>query len=264
MEPWQVIVALIQGLVEWLPISSEGQAVLFIYNFGDVAPEALISVVVWLHLGTALAVIVRYPRDFIHILTLRDRRLFRLLLIATLATAVTGVPMYILLRSTLVAFHGEIINVLVGVLLLVTAVILYLPTRRDLSSDQIDNREPDDRVAGLTGLVQGLSVLPGLSRSGVTVSALLMQRVEREKALWFSFLMSVPAVLGILAIEVLTGDPIVLTVPLADLVIMEAIVFVSGLASMELLLQLARRVEFWKLCVVLGLVAIVFGVPVFL
>ncbi|RLI48931.1 MAG: undecaprenyl-diphosphate phosphatase, partial [Candidatus Thorarchaeota archaeon] len=92
MEPWQVIVALIQGLVEWLPISSEGQAVLFIYNFGDVPPEALISVVVWLHLGTALAVIVRYPRDFIHILTLRDRRLFRLLLIATLATAVTGVP----------------------------------------------------------------------------------------------------------------------------------------------------------------------------
>ncbi|MHA2153047.1 MAG: undecaprenyl-diphosphate phosphatase, partial [Candidatus Thorarchaeota archaeon] len=59
MELWQILVALIQGLVEWLPISSEGQVVLFLYNFTPVAPEEIVSLVVWLHLGTALAVVVR-------------------------------------------------------------------------------------------------------------------------------------------------------------------------------------------------------------
>lgn len=260
MEPWQWIVAIIQGLVEWLPISSEGQAILFVYNFGSVPPEALVSVVIWLHLGTALAVIVRYPRDFFRIITLKDRTLFKLLLIATLATAIIGVPLYLLLKSSVTAFHGELINIMVGGLLLVTALFLFLPTRRE-TSDDMEPQEVDEKTAGLTGLVQGLSILPGLSRSGVTMSALLMQRVEKEKALWFSFLMSVPAVFAVLAIDILTGEVSAITIPLSELIVMEIVVFIVGLASMEALLRLARKIEFWKLCVVLGIIAIAFGLP---
>ena len=72
MELWQIIVALIQGLVEWLPISSEGQVVLFLYNFTPVPSEQIISLVVWLHLGTALAVVARYPRVIFEILSLKE------------------------------------------------------------------------------------------------------------------------------------------------------------------------------------------------
>ncbi len=100
-----------------------------------------------------------------------------------------------------------------------------------------------------------------LKRSGVTVSALLMQKVDRETALRFSFLMSVPAVVGILALEVLTGNTIPTSVGLFDLAVIEVIVFVVGLASMELLLRLARRINFWKLCLILACIAIAFGVP---
>ena len=113
----------------------------------------------------------------------------------------------------------------------------------------------------MTGLVQGFSVLPGLSRSGVTVSALLMQRVGKDTALKFSFLMSVPAVLAILAIESLTGGLAIPAIAPIDLILIEAIVFIVGLASMEFLLRLARKVSFWKLCLVLALVAILFGIP---
>ncbi len=272
MELWQILVALIQGLVEWLPISSEGQAVLFVYNTSSVPADKIVSVVVWLHLGTALAVVARYPRDFINVLGLRDRVLLRRLLIATIATALTGIPLYLLVRETISSFNGEIINVMVGALLLVTAVVLYLPTRvnRQLYNDDENadecgrNKEyndPDEKRAGLTGLVQGLSILPGLSRSGVTISALLLMRVDRERALWFSFLMSVPAVVGALFVDILTSDSIFPAVPLLDLLVMEAIVFVTGLLSMEALLRLARRVDFWRLCVILGAVAIVFGIP---
>ena len=264
MEVWQIIVALIQGLVEWLPISSEGQAVLFAYNLSTVPPSALITLVVWLHLGTALVVLVRYPRTIIDIILLKDRVLFRQLLIATTFTAVSAIPLYIFIKSSITSFQGESVNILVGVLLLVTAGVLYLPTRGSFNNAKEVGQELSDKEVVITGLIQGLAVLPGLSRSGVTISALLMQKVDKETALRFSFLMSVPAVLGILAVEILTGGVGVPTIGMFDLLAMELIVFVSGLASMELLLRLARRMSFWKLCFGLGAIAIIFGLFAFL
>ncbi|MHA1943125.1 MAG: undecaprenyl-diphosphate phosphatase [Candidatus Thorarchaeota archaeon] len=263
MEPWQIIVALIQGLVEWLPISSEGQVVLYLYNFTPVPSEDIVSLVVWLHLGTALAVVVRYPRVILDILSLKDRKLLRLLLVATLSTAITAVPLYFFLKNSLTPFHGELLNVLVGVLLLITAIVLYLPTRTTEESEDT-TKDVEDREAGTTGIIQGLAVLPGLSRSGVTISALLMQKIDKETAMKFSFLMSVPAVLAILVLEVLTGSTLPVGVDTLDLILIEGIVFVTGLLSMEFLLRLARKISFWKLCLVLALIAIVFGVPAFL
>ena len=262
MEPWQVLVALIQGLVEWLPISSEGQTVLFVYNFGSIPPEGVISLVAWLHLGTTLAVIVRYPKTILEIVSLKDRNLFKLLLIATICTAITAVPLYFALRSSLSVFHGEFLNVIVGVLLVITAIVLYLPTRKDAEGGkEIETSEPTERIAVLTGLVQGFSVLPGLSRSGVTVSALLMQRVDRETALRFSFLMSIPAVLGIFVLEAVLGSITPPGVGLTDLLLIEVIVFVVGLLSMEFLLRVSRSLNFWKLCIIIGIIAILFGLP---
>ncbi len=265
MEPWQIIVAVIQGLVEWLPISSEGQAVLFVYNFGQVPSDELLSLVVWLHLGTALSVLVRYPRTVLGVLTAKDRKLLRLIVIATIGTAATAIPLYVFLRNSLATFHGEMMNMFVGILLLGTAFVLYLPTRRVDTKMAI--QAPDevgDKEAISTGLVQGLAVLPGLSRSGVTISALLMQRVDKETAMRFSFLMSVPAVIGILAVEVLFGNAVPSSIDALDLAVMELIVFIVGLASMESLLRLARKISFWKLCLVLALVAVLFGLPALL
>ena len=261
LELWQIVVALLQGLVEWLPISSEGQVVLVVYNFTAVPLAEVVSLVAWLHLGTALAVIVRYPKTIFNIISLKDKTLTRLLLIATVATAITAIPLYVFLKSNIAVFQGELLNILVGVLLLFTALILYLPTRREEVASVIDTKEPTNKEALLTGLIQGSSVLPGLSRSGVTVSALLIQKIDRETALRFSFLMSVPAVIGILAVEILTGNTIPSSIGILDLAIIEGIVFIVGLASMEFLLRLARRVNFWKLCVILAVIAIIFGIP---
>jgi undecaprenyl-diphosphatase len=262
MEIWQVLVALIQGLVEWLPISSEGQTVLFVYNFGSIPAEGLISLVAWLHLGTTLAVIVRYPKTILNIISLKDRNLFKLLLTATMCTAITAVPLYFLLRSSLSVFHGELLNIIVGILLVITAIALYLPTREvSEKNKEIELSEPTERIAFLTGLVQGFSVLPGLSRSGVTVSTLLMQRVDRETALKFSFLMSVPAVLGIFVLEAILGSVTPPGVSFTDLLIMEVIVFVAGILSMEFLLRISRSLNFWKLCIIIGMIAIIFGLP---
>ena len=127
--------------------------------------------------------------------------------------------------------------------------------------DETDTeREVQNREAATTGLVHGLAVLPGLSRSGVTISALLMQKIDKETAMKFSFLMSVPAVLAILLLEIITGSTLPSEIGTLDFIIIEGIVFVTGLASMEFLLRLARKISFWKLCLVLAILAILFGI----
>jgi undecaprenyl-diphosphatase len=151
----------------------------------------------------------------------------------------------------------------VGGLLFITAVVLYLPTRTRSDSDN-PAKDVEDREAVSTGLVQGLAVLPGLSRSGVTISALLMQRIDKETAMRFSFLMSVPAVLAIFVLDLLSGNTLPPSVSTLDLIVIEGIVFVTGLLSMEFLLRLVRRISFWKLCLVLAVIAIMFGIPALL
>jgi len=262
MEPWQLIVSLIQGITEWLPVSSEGQVMLFLSALGEIPPESLLTLAVWLHLGTSMAVIVRYPRDVFNVVALRDRILTKRLLIATLATAITAIPTYFLLRQALTDFQGEAMNVIVGLLLLITGLVLYLPERKNPMQSQNDFGEVTDRKAALVGLIQGFSVLPGLSRSGVTISALLLQKVDKEKALRFSFLMSLPAVIGILGVEVLTGNAVLPAITPIDLFLMEAVVFVAGLVMMDLLLRLAKRIRFWTFCVILGVIVLVLGIPV--
>ncbi|RDE13353.1 MAG: hypothetical protein C4K49_08670 [Candidatus Thorarchaeota archaeon] len=260
MELWQIITALIQGLAEWLPISSQGMVILFTQNLGAAPADSLLALSFWLHLGTMSAVIVRYPREIVHVLTLKDKTLFWLLLIATVGTALTALPLYYALKIGVLALSGELLNVLVGLLLLLTGVVLYVTSHRTLViGNAVTDHELSNRESFMTGLVQGFSVLPGLSRSGVTVSTLLMQKVEKETAFRFSFLMSVPAVVGILCLELLGEGVTFGGVSPVDLIGMEIIVFLTGLASMEALLRLARRVSFWKLCVVLALVAITFG-----
>jgi undecaprenyl-diphosphatase len=88
-----------------------------------------------------------------------------------------------------------------------------------------------------------------------------MQRIDKETAMRFSFLMSVPAVLAILILEVITGSTLPASVGTFDLIVIEGIVFFTGLLSMEFLLQLARRISFWKLCLVIAIIAILFGIP---
>ena len=151
MELWHIIVALIQGLAEWLPISSEGQLLFYISNFTNVSPEDMLSLVVWLHLGTSLAVVVRYPRIFRDLISLKDRVLLKRLIIATIGTAVTAIPLYIFLKSSISLFQGMMMNILVGGLLLVTAVILYLPTRQTTDdSDAITSQCTGNIFANLT------------------------------------------------------------------------------------------------------------------
>ena len=188
---------LLQGLVEWLPVSSEG-VVSGVYALIFDAPlDEAVGFALWLHVGTVPSVLVALRHDIMDIareVAARPRApssTVRFLFVATLASGVVGLPLLLSL-SEISAIGGTAATGLIGCLMLVTG---YLQLRRSKADHQVrDNLTLADAL--LVGVAQGLAVIPGLSRSGMTVAVLILRQVDRKRALTLSFLLSIPASLA--------------------------------------------------------------------
>lgn len=198
-----VILGLVQGLTEFLPVSSSGHLALFEHWLG-VAPD--LSLGILLHAGTLLAVIVFYAADLWAVVRSimglgRDRaywrRLFWLLVIASLPTGIMG----FLLQSRVEQAFGSLRAV--GVAFAFTGVVLWLAGR------QAPGRAGAERMtfgqAMLVGIGQGVAVFPGVSRSGLTVSTGLFLGLDRSFAARFAFLLSIPAIGGAFLLDLVHG-----------------------------------------------------------
>ncbi|MCH7607048.1 MAG: undecaprenyl-diphosphate phosphatase [Chloroflexi bacterium] len=234
------LLGLLQGLTEWLPVSSQGvvtaaSAFLFDYDASDAVAVAL-----WLHVGTSLAAVVAFRREVAGIARelLRDPMhpspLLAFLAVGTVVSAVVGLPLLLLLDDLSGAF-GAGAMALVGALMVATGAV---QVRRPISGTR-DRTGLSLLDAVLTGLAQGLAALPGLSRSGLTVAVLLGRRVERSEALVLSFLLGIPAGLAAALFAGLDSGVLRTAEGLAG----AAVAFVVGLASIKVLLALARRVN---------------------
>lgn len=237
-------------MLEWLPISSQGSLVLLMVALLGLEPTDALNLSVYLHLGTGLAALTYFRRDVAR--TLRrasepDQRLFRFLVVATVMTGVLGLPLFMFARMT--SIYGEALLGLTGIALISTGMVERSARMRGArTAENLSLRE-----GILLGLVQGFSAIPGVSRSGVTTSALLLKGFSGEEAFRISFLMSVPAVFAAaLGLTAVGGIP---TLGLSFLVAVAAS-FLSALLSIDLLLRVARRVRFWSLCMALGALAL--------
>jgi len=184
-----VVLALIQGLTEWLPISSSGHLVILQQLF---KLQASVAFDVMLHLGTLLAVIIFLREPIVKILKAVLRRDF-LSNEARLATYITWgtLPLAVvgfLFKSFFESLFSNLF--VVGIALMINGVILYStkffkPRRKLTSADSM-----------FIGIAQAISVIPGISRSGSTISAAMFRKIDKETAYKFSFLLSIPAILG--------------------------------------------------------------------
>ncbi len=243
------LLGLIQGLAEWLPVSSEG-VVTAVYSlaFGADLPDA-VNFSLWLHLGTALSALAALRSDVWDVLRNIARRptapspITAYLVIATVSSA----PIGFLLLTGLFEFSeriGAAAMVAVGALMLVTGALL-LKSKSPGTRSRDDVRWPD---AVLTGIAQGLAALPGLSRSGLTVSALLWRRVDRREALTLSFLLSIPASLGAGLYAAISAG--YYASPQA--VVALAVSAITGFATIRALMAVARRLNFGWFVLLMG------------
>lgn len=259
---------LVQGLTEFLPVSSSGHLVLVQALFGSGVETNYMLFNVLLHFGTLLSVVVAFWKDIKELFVeffgwIRDgfringhpyRRFIVMLLI-------TLIPMFLILpiESRMEAAFSS--PLLVGLLLLVTAALLFLSEKAPKKHKTEQNASWLDAL--IVGIGQMFAVLPGLSRSGTTICTGLFCGFSREYAVRFSFIMSLPVVLGANILELadvirepsLMGDASIACYAVGILVSM-----VSGLAAIRLVKFITKRGNFRPFvvyCTLVGTVAVV-------
>ncbi|RME25918.1 MAG: undecaprenyl-diphosphate phosphatase [Deltaproteobacteria bacterium] len=241
------ILGLVQGLTEFLPVSSSGHLVLFQRWLPVTGSHVAFDLA--LHLGTLLPVLLVYRDDFRLILqdivagegAWRDRpgvRLLAFLAIGSLPTAAIG----LLLQDWFEAAFSNPISV--GVAFAVTGTVLYLT--RFAPRGEVDLRTMNPTRALLVGLAQGIAITPGISRSGSTIAAGLFLGLRRDVAARYSFLLSIPAILGAFSLKV--GELSTDQASLGPLVVGFAASAVSGYLALRVLLKLVDSGDFSRFC----------------
>jgi undecaprenyl-diphosphatase len=256
MQLWQILIlAFIQGVAEFLPISSSGHVVIVaqLLAGGSAAQLDVSDVNIVLHVGTLFSILVIYWRRVVQLLG-EDRRSIGLLLVGTLPGVAVGVPMKkfgsALLESPLLA----------GLLLILTGVMLLWVSRRRFGNQEHENLGYGR--AFLIGAAQATAVLPGLSRSGATISAGLRLGLSPSGATTFSFLLAIPIIAGGGAYELLSmfRDQPALTTPPLYLAVGAVVAFVVGLVSLAWLIRCiehGRLQWFAAWCIPVGLCVVV-------
>ena len=263
------LLGIVQGLAEFLPISSSGHLVLFQTMIpGFHQPGVLFDV--WLHVATFFAVVIYYHRDLLAIArsfwpgglpgvqtgwTAPEARWFvALIVMATIPAGVVGI-----------AFRHEIegafqSGLLVGLALLVNGLILSLASRFHQGEKRIGNFPLWDAL--WVGLAQAVALLPGISRSGSTIAGGMFRGLKGEEAIKFSFFLSLPAVLGAVLLEGLQEITRIQSEDIAPYAIGFIASLLSGLLAINLILRIVRKNQlqlFAYYCFTVGLLAVVFN-----
>lgn len=259
-----ILAGIVQGVVEWLPVSSQGNLALFLSLF-DIDPATALQLALFLQLGTTLSAATYYRTEIRTAIDAipgwrpatayeGDNAIVSYIVIASLMTGVVGIPLYIFAVDFVSELTGGVFISLIGVLLIGTGGF-------QLASESVGLGEATYPTLGdsiLVGAVQGVAILPGVSRSGVTTSTFLFRSYDPPAAFQLSFLLSIPASIGGATITVLDvgGLPgISLTAALTALGVSALV----GFVTIDALLRIVERIPFWAVCFGLGGLAIVGG-----
>lgn len=264
-----ILLGLIQGLTEFLPVSSSGHLAIF-KNIFHVNVETGLLFDVLLHLGTLLAICVVYwedirelfvegvsilcgwiyniwvffhnvfskkKRKYRHVITTSYRRFVMLILISSIPTAMIG-----LLLKDVIESASDIL-LIPGICLIITSILLYILDRiPEGGKNEVSASYKD---AALIGIVQGIATLPGISRSGSTIFACRRSGFQKDFAIKYSFIMSIPAVLGSALLEL--RDASAFAVSLSELfcyIVGMAVAAVSGYVCIKTMLLIVRNDKF--------------------
>ena len=255
-----IILGIVQGLTEFLPVSSSGHLELGKAILGDqsIPQESLLFTVV-LHFATALSTVVVFRKDVLQILkglfqfSWNEESRFSLKIVISMIPATL---LGLLFEEQMEQFFSGNIP-LVGYMLIITALLLYLADRA---------RDTGKKVSYLNALIIGVSqaiaVLPGISRSGATISTSVLLGVDKEKAARFSFLMVVPLIVGKMGKDIWSGEISLEDDNLITLGSGFIAAFVAGLLACTWMIKLVKKSKltyFALYCLLVGLLAIGYG-----
>ena len=254
-----LILGVIQGLTEFLPVSSSGHLELGKAVLGDQSvPEESLLFTVVLHFATALSTIIVFRKDILSILkglVSRDREDLNFagrIILSMIPAVVVGLFFEDQLEAL---FNGNII--LVGFMLIVTGLLLFLAGKAKSTGKGISWKD-----ALIIGVSQAIAMLPGISRSGATISTSVLLGNDRTKAARFSFLMVVPLIFGKIAKDLLSGDITMDSSASLPLIVGFIAAFITGLVACTWMISLVKKAKlhyFSYYCFAVGIIAIAAG-----
>jgi len=233
-----IILGIIQGITEFLPVSSSGHLEIAKAILGEnkVGEESLLMTVV-LHFATALSTIIIFRKDILEILKglfqfkNNDSFWFSLKIVfSMIPAALVGV----FFNDEIEALFGGALT-LVGSMLLVTGLLLFLADKAKASAKKVGVKH-----AILIGISQAIAILPGISRSGATISTAVLLGIDKEKAARFSFLMVVPLIFGKIAKDILSGDIQYETTTFIPLLVGFVFAFLTGMFACKWMIRLVK------------------------
>ncbi len=256
-----LILGIIQGLTEFLPVSSSGHLELVKALFGDESlPQESLTFTVVLHFATALSTLVIFRKEVFEIFRglfqfkWNDELIFSLKIILSMLPAIL---IGLFFEEQLEAlFSGRIM--FVGFMLLVTAALLFLADRAKKTEKKVSYSN-----AFIIGISQAIAMLPGISRSGATISTSVLLGVDRERAARFSFLMVVPLIFGKIAKDLIGGEINFESTQISSLGVGFIAAFIAGLFACNWMIAIVKRSKlsyFAIYCLLVGLLAIGYGI----
>ncbi|WP_340077278.1 undecaprenyl-diphosphate phosphatase [Leptobacterium sp. I13] len=255
-----IILGIIQGLTEFLPVSSSGHLELGKAILGDASiPQESLLFTIVLHFATALSTLVVFRKEVIEIIKglfqfeWNEESQFSVKIIISMVPAVF---IGVFFEKELESLFGENIQ-LVGFMLMITALLLFLADRAKDTSKNVTYSN-----AFIIGLSQAIAILPGISRSGATISTSVLLGIDKTKAARFSFLMVVPLIFGSIAKTLIGGGITFESQQITPMLIGFLAAFVSGLIACTWMIQLVRKSKltyFAIYCMIVGGIAIIFA-----
>ncbi|MDV7186859.1 undecaprenyl-diphosphate phosphatase [Lutibacter sp. TH_r2] len=252
-----IILGIIQGLTEFLPVSSSGHLELAKFILGDNSlPQESLTFTVVLHFATALSTIVIFRKEIIEIFKglfqfkWNEEFQFSLKIIISMIPAVC---IGLFFEEELESFFGGQI-LLVGFMLIITALLLLFADRAKNT-----NKKVSFFNAFVIGVSQALAMMPGISRSGATISTSVLLGVDRTKAARFSFLMVVPLIFGKIGKDLIGGSISFQGDQMLTLGAGFIAAFVAGLFACSWMISLVKKSKLWYFslyCFIVGVIAI--------
>lgn len=236
-----IILGIIQGIVEWIPISSEGIVALASQSFSnkDVNP---IDIALFLHLGTFFSALIYFRKDWIRVLLLKNKKLLNFLIISTVISLIIGYLFYQFVQNIII---GNSLLLLMGFGLLATA---YFHKKK------LTYKMEWRKSALFSGFLQGLAVIPGLSRSGATIFGLSLSELKSHEILKVSYMMSAPVILAS-SIYLFFKNPNLASNGWPSLIAS----FIAGILSLHFLLNFSKKVNFFKFILLFAVLCLLGG-----
>ena len=264
-----IFLGLVQAIAEWFPLSSKTMDTLVYTGLYGGANENVVSVLLFLHIGTLLAAIIYFRKELLLLSreVLRQPTAFQrhanskvgYIVTSLFFTGVVGIPLLLLMKFVLPSLNATMLLSIMGAGLILTGFLLTTQHKHRWRFASTANWQ--DGI--LTGVLQGLSVLPGVSRAGCTTTGLIWRGFDAESAFNLSFLLSIPTVF--LAEMLLWGaqaatQPGISTIPLSEGLMLAASSFVFGYITINALLRLAHRINVASLAFIFGILMLIFGI----